>query len=87
LQGVVVGTITGNCRFYEISDNLLKLETQIALNGKKKSSLKRITGFQVTSWARKRHAVINKFISPFSLEILPTLFFLIPIAVLPKQPK
>jgi WD40 repeat protein len=45
-KGVVVGTITGNCRFYEISDNLLKLETQIALNGKKKSSLKRITGFQ-----------------------------------------
>ncbi|XP_006652653.1 WD repeat-containing protein 44 [Oryza brachyantha] len=43
---VVVGTITGNCRFYELSDNLLQLKTQIALNGKKKSSLKRITGFQ-----------------------------------------
>uniref|UniRef100_A0A0D9W8B8 Uncharacterized protein n=1 Tax=Leersia perrieri TaxID=77586 RepID=A0A0D9W8B8_9ORYZ len=45
-KGAVVGTITGNCRFYKISDNLLQLETQIALNGKKKSSLKRITGFQ-----------------------------------------
>ncbi|KAM0838600.1 hypothetical protein ACQ4PT_060887 [Festuca glaucescens] len=45
-KGAVVGTITGNCRFYDASDNnLLRLETQIALNGKK-SSLKRITSFQ-----------------------------------------
>lgn len=44
-KGVVVGTITGNCRFYDASDDLLRLETQIALSGKK-SSLKRITSFQ-----------------------------------------
>ncbi|XP_020188897.1 uncharacterized protein [Aegilops tauschii subsp. strangulata] len=44
-KGAVVGTITGNCRFYDASDNLLRLETQIALSGKK-SSLKRITNFQ-----------------------------------------
>ncbi|CAL4940810.1 unnamed protein product [Urochloa decumbens] len=45
-KGVVVGTITGNCRFYDASDNLLLFETQIALNGKKKSSPKRITAFE-----------------------------------------
>jgi WD40 repeat protein len=45
-KGAVVGTITGNCRFYDASDNLLRFETQIALNSKKKSSLKRITTFE-----------------------------------------
>ncbi|TVU16108.1 hypothetical protein EJB05_39659, partial [Eragrostis curvula] len=45
-KGVVVGTITGNCRFYDTSDRLLQFETQIALNGEKKSSLKRITAFE-----------------------------------------
>ncbi|CAL4915768.1 unnamed protein product [Urochloa decumbens] len=45
-KGVVVGTITGNCRFYDASDNLLRFETQITLNGKKKSSPKRITAFE-----------------------------------------
>ncbi|XP_066348602.1 uncharacterized protein [Miscanthus floridulus] len=44
-KGAVVGTITGNCRFYDASDNLLRFETQIALSGKK-SSLKRITAFE-----------------------------------------
>ncbi|CAN6235955.1 unnamed protein product [Urochloa humidicola] len=45
-KGTVVGTITGNCRFYGASDNLLRFETQIALSGKKKSSHKRITAFE-----------------------------------------
>ncbi|TVU13361.1 hypothetical protein EJB05_40413 [Eragrostis curvula] len=45
-KGAVVGTITGNCRFYDSSDRLLRFETQMALNGKKKSSLKRITAFE-----------------------------------------
>ncbi|KAL6882649.1 hypothetical protein ACP4OV_011339 [Aristida adscensionis] len=45
-KGAVVGTITGNCRFYDSSDRLLRFETQVALNGKKKSSLRRITAFQ-----------------------------------------
>ncbi|CAM0903319.1 unnamed protein product [Alopecurus aequalis] len=44
-KGAVVGTITGNCRFYDASGILLRLETQIALNAKK-SSFKRITSFQ-----------------------------------------
>ncbi|GJN12998.1 hypothetical protein PR202_ga31331 [Eleusine coracana subsp. coracana] len=42
----VIGTITGNCRFYDASDKLLRFETQITLNGKKKSSLKRIIAFE-----------------------------------------
>nr|UNY85612.1 WD40-containting protein [Zea mays] len=45
-KGAVVGTITGNCRFYDASDNLLRFETQVALSGKKESSLKRITAFE-----------------------------------------
>ncbi|KAL6651214.1 hypothetical protein ACP70R_010139 [Stipagrostis hirtigluma subsp. patula] len=45
-KGAVVGTITGNCRFYDASDSLLRFETQVSLNGNKKSSLKRITAFQ-----------------------------------------
>nr|UNY85525.1 WD40-containting protein [Zea mays] len=45
-KGAVVGTITGNCRFYDASDNLLRFETQVAVSGKKKSSLKRITAFE-----------------------------------------
>ncbi|KAJ3680150.1 hypothetical protein LUZ60_016428 [Juncus effusus] len=43
---VVVGTITGNCRFYDASGKNLQLENEVSLNGKKKSPLKRITGFQ-----------------------------------------
>nr|UNY85624.1 WD40-containting protein [Zea mays] len=45
-KGAVVGTITGNCRFYDASDNLLRFETQVAVSGKEKSSLKRITAFE-----------------------------------------
>uniref|UniRef100_A0ACD5V3I0 Uncharacterized protein n=1 Tax=Avena sativa TaxID=4498 RepID=A0ACD5V3I0_AVESA len=45
-KGAVVGTMTGNCCFYDrSSDDLLRLETQIALSAKK-SSVKRITSFQ-----------------------------------------
>ncbi|XP_042508377.1 uncharacterized protein LOC122084307 [Macadamia integrifolia] len=45
-QGGIVGSMTGNCRFYDASDNLLQLDDQIRLQGKKKSPWKRITGFQ-----------------------------------------
>ncbi|KAJ1702216.1 hypothetical protein LUZ63_001995 [Rhynchospora breviuscula] len=43
---VVVGTINGNCRFYDASDKTLQMEHQVSLNAKKKSPLKRVTGFQ-----------------------------------------
>lgn len=45
-QGGIIGTITGSCRFYTISDNQLELDAPIFLHNKKKSSGKRITGFQ-----------------------------------------
>ncbi|BAF10666.1 uncharacterized protein [Oryza sativa Japonica Group] len=45
-KAAVVGTITGNCRHYDASENHLELESQVALNGRKKSPLKRIIGFQ-----------------------------------------
>ncbi|KAG8653438.1 WD repeat-containing protein 44 isoform X2 [Manihot esculenta] len=45
-KGIVVGSMTGNCRFYDASDNRLQLCTKVCLQGKKKSPFKRITGFQ-----------------------------------------
>ncbi|KAF5731308.1 WD-40 repeat family protein [Tripterygium wilfordii] len=45
-QGGIVGSMTGNCRFYNMSDNHLQLDAQICLHNKKKSPCKRITGFQ-----------------------------------------
>jgi hypothetical protein len=89
LQGAVVGTITGNCRFYDASDNnLLRLETQIALNGKK-SSLKRITSFQVNIYKTRMTVVaMYSFVSSFSQEcFLLLLFHFNFIAVLSNQPK
>ncbi|CAK7324212.1 unnamed protein product [Dovyalis caffra] len=45
-QGGIVGSMTGNCRFYNMSDSQLQLDAPISLLGKKKSPCKRITGFQ-----------------------------------------
>ncbi|XP_057510620.1 uncharacterized protein LOC130793001 [Actinidia eriantha] len=43
---VLVGSMEGSCRFYDIRDNLLQLDAEICLQGKKKVPCKRITGFQ-----------------------------------------
>ncbi|XVF10111.1 hypothetical protein REPUB_Repub07fG0155100 [Reevesia pubescens] len=45
-QGVIVGSMTGSCRFYNMSDNHLQLDAHICLNGKKKSPCRRIIGLQ-----------------------------------------
>ncbi|ERN16073.1 hypothetical protein AMTR_s00030p00138110 [Amborella trichopoda] len=45
-QGGIVGSIAGTCRFYDTSGNQLQLEDQICLGSKKKSAVKKITGFQ-----------------------------------------
>ncbi|GFP97268.1 WD repeat-containing protein 44 [Phtheirospermum japonicum] len=45
-KGGVVGSMDGNCRFYDVIDNRLELGAQICLKGKKKLPGKRITGFQ-----------------------------------------
>ncbi|KAL2550809.1 Transducin/WD40 repeat-like superfamily protein [Forsythia ovata] len=45
-QGCVIGSISGTCHFFNISDNHFKLEARMCLTSKKKSPCKRITGFQ-----------------------------------------
>ncbi|AED94754.1 unnamed protein product [Arabidopsis thaliana] len=45
-KGAVVGSMTGECRFYHTTDNQLQLDRDISLHGKKKVPNKRITGFQ-----------------------------------------
>ncbi|CAA7030926.1 unnamed protein product [Microthlaspi erraticum] len=45
-QGGVIGSLTGSCRFFSMSGEYLELDSQIHLHSKKKSSNKRITGFQ-----------------------------------------
>ncbi|EOA13047.1 hypothetical protein CARUB_v10026048mg [Capsella rubella] len=45
-QGGIIGCLTGSCRFFNMSGEYLELESQIHLHNKKKSSNKRITGFQ-----------------------------------------
>ncbi|KAI4384852.1 hypothetical protein MLD38_002952 [Melastoma candidum] len=45
-QGVVVGCMSGSCRFYSFSDNHLQLDCQVCLCNKKKTSCKRITSIE-----------------------------------------
>ncbi|THU62815.1 hypothetical protein C4D60_Mb01t09100 [Musa balbisiana] len=45
-KGFVVGTLTGNCRFYVYTDNNLQLERELCIRGKKKLIGKQITGLQ-----------------------------------------
>ncbi|XP_073016842.1 uncharacterized protein [Primulina eburnea] len=45
-QSGVIGSITGICRYFNISDDQIQLEAQICVGGKKKTSCRRITGFQ-----------------------------------------
>ncbi|KAI5402158.1 hypothetical protein KIW84_066566 [Lathyrus oleraceus] len=44
-QGGIIGSMTGNCRFYSVSDNHFQMQSQICLLGKKKSPGRGITGF------------------------------------------
>lgn len=45
-KGGVVGSMDGNCRFYDVVGNQLQMSSQVCLPGKKKLARKRITGFQ-----------------------------------------
>ncbi|KAL6005637.1 hypothetical protein ACLOJK_006207 [Asimina triloba] len=45
-QGGIVGSMEGNCRFYDASDNHLELDDQLYLQSRKKYPGGRITGFQ-----------------------------------------
>jgi len=48
-QAVIIGTLTSDCRFYNVSGHCLQLDGHICLHNKKKSSNKRIIGFQFDS--------------------------------------
>ncbi|KAL8095705.1 uncharacterized protein LOC141690107 [Apium graveolens] len=45
-QGGIIGYVTGNCRFFSVTDSHIQLEALICLNNKKKPKCKRVTGFQ-----------------------------------------
>ncbi|MCD7463296.1 hypothetical protein HAX54_050287 [Datura stramonium] len=45
-KGGVVGSMDGNCHFYNVVGNQLQMGSQVCLQGKKKLAHKRITGFQ-----------------------------------------
>lgn len=45
-KGGIIGSMTGCCRFFSLSDNHFQLEASVCLNSKKKSPCKRIIGFQ-----------------------------------------
>ncbi|KAF8088617.1 hypothetical protein N665_0533s0004 [Sinapis alba] len=45
-KGGIIGSLTGSCRFFNMSGDYLELDSQIHLHSKKKSSNKRITVFQ-----------------------------------------
>lgn len=45
-KGGVVGYMDGNCCFYDVVGNCLQMGLQVSLQGKKKLTNKRVTGFQ-----------------------------------------
>ncbi|MCD9643897.1 hypothetical protein HAX54_031781 [Datura stramonium] len=38
IEGFIVGCISGTCRFYELNESVLSLNTQVHLHGRKKSA-------------------------------------------------
>ncbi|KAL8240801.1 hypothetical protein R6Q59_014156 [Mikania micrantha] len=45
-KGGIIGSMTGCCRFFSLSDHQFQLEASVCLNNKKKWPCKRIIGFQ-----------------------------------------
>ncbi|CAL0319530.1 unnamed protein product [Lupinus luteus] len=45
-QGGIIGSMAGNCRYFNIADNHLKLDSKLCLLGKKKLPCRGITSFQ-----------------------------------------
>ncbi|VVB17349.1 unnamed protein product [Arabis nemorensis] len=58
-QAVIVGTLTSECRFYNVSGHCLQLDGHICLHNKKKSSNKRIISFQFDSTDPSRFMVAS----------------------------
>lgn len=59
-KGFVVGSITGTCRFYAASGKHFQLESQIHVNGKKRTSGNKITGIQFSQKNHQRVMVTSE---------------------------
>ncbi|CAH2070099.1 unnamed protein product [Thlaspi arvense] len=58
-QGGIIGSLTGKCRFFSMNGEYLELDSQIHLHSKKKSSNKRITGFQFLPQDQSKVLVVS----------------------------
>ncbi|KAG2299241.1 hypothetical protein Bca52824_035713 [Brassica carinata] len=58
-QGGIIGSLTGSCRFFNMSGDYLELDSYIHLHHKKKSSNKRITGFQFLPQDQSKVLVVS----------------------------
>ncbi|XP_059642939.1 uncharacterized protein LOC132284823 [Cornus florida] len=59
-EGFVVGSIIGNCRFYETSGSNLQLNAQIHIQGRRKSSGNKITGIQFSPEESQRVMITSE---------------------------
>ncbi|KAH0849666.1 hypothetical protein HID58_096194 [Brassica napus] len=57
--GGIIGSLSGGCRFFYMSGDYLELDSQIHLLSKKKSSNKRITGFQFLPQDQSKVLVVS----------------------------
>ncbi|KAF8411176.1 hypothetical protein HHK36_003719 [Tetracentron sinense] len=71
-QGALVGSYKGSCRLYNTSENKLHQKSQINLQNKKKSHLKKITGFQALHSSHLLIHSIEQFAPGSSSEVLIT---------------
>ncbi|CAF2137887.1 WD repeat-containing protein 44 [Brassica rapa] len=58
-KGGIIGSLSGSCRFFNMSGDYLELDSQIHLLSKKKSSNKRITGFQFLPQDQSKVLVVS----------------------------
>ncbi|CAF1897166.1 BnaCnng59300D [Brassica napus] len=58
-KGGIIGSLSGGCRFFNMSGDYLELDSQIHLLSKKKSSNKRITGFQFLPQDQSKVLVVS----------------------------
>ncbi|KAF8405860.1 hypothetical protein HHK36_007938 [Tetracentron sinense] len=59
-QGFIVGSIAGNCRFYDASGNHLQMDAQICIPRRKKTSGIRITGIQFAQEESQRVMITSE---------------------------
>ncbi|KAF8404397.1 hypothetical protein HHK36_009282 [Tetracentron sinense] len=59
-QGFIVGSITGNCRFYDASGNHLQLDAQICISSRRKTSGNSITGIQFAQEESRRVMITSE---------------------------